>query len=395
MIIRLSILLSISVVLVAIVTGGLIDDASVRTPGRLRLVGLAPQIEHQTPRRALDLLETDQGRLLALDVSRTEAIDMVSGTPWTDLWGDYRLVGRWRQCAGANHSRVLQACGLAKIAYPSGRVLERVPLEVFPIAPPCWMNGPSETVLFVGGDTALYRYRFDNARTRAPNEEPLVRLRWEATPPGAGAPQIRDVHQDPSMPEDLVLVSLAVRRHAPGNNRFQPTRIWWLRLDQDRAAIVDHGPITSEDGSLMAHHRHPSLHRQPDGSIALTYLERFERNGRSNLRLARVASAGTLESPRLLPGTDQVLALNCLTSPTGFSSDGRWITGLTGPARNPQVFRVPTDPDLIAALRWLPGFAPVSIGSRDADETRARSSRGLTMARPQPSDFHSSSDSFR
>lgn len=89
----------------------------------------------------------------------------------------------------ASQAAVDGRCGLARISYPDGEILDQVSLEVVPLSSPCWLEGTSARVVFGAADGKLYRLAFESAipKTGETRAEPVPDLiHWKDAPPSRG-----------------------------------------------------------------------------------------------------------------------------------------------------------------------------------------------------------------
>ncbi len=259
-----------------------------------------------------------------------ELIEYASFSPWRDEAGRYQVVGRWSWDFRTESPD--NSYGLARMTFPDGEVLDHIETEVVPVSAPCWYPGTQARVLFAAGDGKLYRCAFEpsdvpNAQTDGAENQPRA-LVWDCPPPGEDGVYLTDPYW-PSEPGMRNIIFVGVRiapatslaRRVPG-----PTRIWWLRLSEDGASIIEAGQLVGENvDGLDVTERCPILGQLPAGRPVLAY---FRKNSLQPLSLHMVEIEMDLERhcPRTVAGSGATLAENCLASPPVFSTDGRWLS---------------------------------------------------------------------
>ena len=330
-----------------------------RTPRSLTVSGLLRRFHSDGPSR-IDLVDAEAGVLRSLPLPAGELIDLASGSPWADPTGQLHVVGRWSRTGEVG----LEDTGIARIAYPSGRVLDRVAIDVMPVSPPCWASGTRARVFFVAGDGALYRYDFEDAdgRPTAGAADGLVRLRWNVEPPGVGTPMILDVARPEAgvLNDDLVLASICPRtdaRHALDKSapkHYLDSEIWWLRLGGDDGAVVGCGPVTTADPAGFDVRRHrPALALGGDGVLRMAYLSNPSGNPGNDLRIAPVAIEPESGTPRMEGSAGTLLHTDCFNDTPAFASDGAEVLCLSRRGGAPTLHRAPVGPPTTASLAVL------------------------------------------
>ena len=313
----------------------------------------------------IDLVDAKARACRSLPLPDGERIDLALGSPWLDPTGQSHVVGRW-----SRHDEVgLEEAGIARIAYPSGRVLDRVALEILPVSPPCWASGTRARVVFVAGDGALYRYDFedDDGRPTAGSADGLARLRWDVDPPGVGIPMILDVARPEAgvLDDDLVLASICPRIDARwvsntgAKVHYLDSEIWWLRLAEGDGAIIDCGPVTTTDPAGVDLKRHrPALALGADGLLRMAYLSNRSGSPSNDLRIAHVAIDPRTGTPRMVGSSGTLLRDDCPNDTPAFASDGDEVLTLNRRGGTPTLHRTPIGPPSparLAALATIPG----------------------------------------
>ncbi|HEY2157494.1 MAG TPA: hypothetical protein VGH33_17840, partial [Isosphaeraceae bacterium] len=267
-------------------------------------------------------------------------------SPWRDENGRCQVVGRWSW--GFRTEAADTSLGLARMTFPDGEVLDHVETEVVPVSAPCWYPGTRARVLFAAGDGKLYQYAFEpsgapdavsNGAETRPRE-----LTWSCPLPVENGVYLTDPcwPSDPRM-RNIVLVGLRATAAPVNAGRMAgPTQIWWLRLSDNGASIVEAGRLLGEttDGPEVTE-RCPILGQSASGRPVLAYLHRLPSQSLS-LYVVDIEMDLERNCPRTVVGSGAKLAENCLASPPVFSKDGRWlnIVQLTDGARNLRKIRL-------------------------------------------------------
>jgi hypothetical protein len=273
-------------------------------------------------------LAKDDGRELPFQLPSDERLDYSSQSPWRDDQGRSQVVGRWTRRSGASEGD--SEFGMARVSFPDGEVIDRVPTNVVPLSSPCWYPGTRARVLFAGGDGQLYDYAFESPSLSGSDPSPAYesprQLRWTCDRPGGDGLFLSDPHwpTDPRLSR-VVFVSLRFKTRSSGHSAFNFSEIWWLRLSEDGTAIeeakrlLDPGP-----GSAGFEERCPTIGQSPDGTLALAYL-RKDRARYWELRKVKISLEGTDRRPVASQGLGQKLADGCQPCAPAFLKDGRHI----------------------------------------------------------------------
>jgi hypothetical protein len=313
-----------------------------------------------TPPGETRFLDAETGRFCRITVPEGDRLDYGTCSPWQDEEGESQVVGRWSRRTPGGAESLAEEFGLARYSVPSGRVLDRVPLEVVPAGHPCWFPGTAARVLYAGTDGRLYRLSFEGpgaaggAGGDPPRPQPID---WRCPAPG-----IKQMVRDPVWPTDprlggRLIVTLSYRPSA-AELALTPGRLWWLRLSDDGAAVVDAGPLTETEPAAgqrplgRAEERFPNLAVTPDGALTLAYLWQRERTGVWDLRLARVAIDSETGDPMVPPEGVRTVAGGHLSELPPFSADGRYVYAVLdrdAATRAAKVVPFPTAPSPTAA----------------------------------------------
>jgi len=217
-----------------------------------------------------------------------DILDFASCSPWVDDLGRRQVVGRWSNRTWRGTNTVMNEFGLGRFSFPDGRILDRIPSEVCPKGPPCWVPGMPARVVFAAGDGQLYRFDFESDDPTAPPTEASApaaskptALTWGCPKPEGGSVLINDLSWpgDARMGGRLVAAMRVLDRRDGANRRFSTTRLWWLQLDHSATRIVGIGPLVEHDlaGPSEANfdERSPIVQALPDGSLGLAYTRRI------------------------------------------------------------------------------------------------------------------------
>lgn len=317
------------------------------TPPRYEVInGFALHYWPEAPK----FLDTRTGQLREFRLPKGDRFEYAACSPWEDEQGECQVVGRWmREVSSASgpSDRLFEAFGLARYELPSGRVLNRIPVEVVPATHPCWFPDTTARLIFGAGDGQLYLLDFDQSDRDGVGENPVPQpIAWGCKPPGRKV-MVRDPvwSADPRLGGRLI-VSIQFRRDGADED-LTPGRLWWLTLTSDGKEIVAAGPLT--DPELGPHRpdrveeRYPNLTKTPDGDLAIAYLTRVPRSPRWALRLAPVAAEATAEPPVVRSESARTVADDHVSALPPFSADGRWLYGLLPSEGANRVVRFSTD----------------------------------------------------
>ncbi len=285
-------------------------------------------------------LDPETGRYSRMTLPDGDSLLFAQATPWRDDRGRSQVVGRWMGRDGRHGDA--RGFGLARYSYPSGAVLDRIPVEVAPAAAPTWFPDLSARLIYAGTDGQLYRIAFEDEAGRPAGRDEVMRpvpLSWQCTPPG-----VDRVHlEDPSfmtVPGLRGRLVVALRRQAdlPDGRVFFPSEIWWLELNPRATAIVAAGRLTVPAGETDplggVEERMPSIAATPDGTPVLAYLSRPKGRHDWQIRLAPVTTDPETRSPRAAAADSLLIAESSAAVAPTFSSDGLWLNGVILPERS-------------------------------------------------------------
>ncbi len=125
----------------------------------------------------------------------------------------------------------------------------------------------------------------------------------------------------------LLLAAVRQCPAGPGAQAYDPSQLWWLRLNRTGTTVVAAGPLTDPGTAPMEEQvcRYPILAAGSDGRLEIAYLGRRSDEMGWRLRVATVTIDPATDAPRPLTEPGRVLADDCSPSPLGVSRDGRWI----------------------------------------------------------------------
>ncbi|QDV32751.1 hypothetical protein [Tautonia plasticadhaerens] len=357
--IRIASIVGTLLVMFAIGLGRISPGPEGRSVAPALVVGVAPRFPGPKAGE-LRLLDIAEGAIRSVPIGSSDRIDLAVGSPWVDPWDQAHVVGRW---ASTDPDGNLRGAGLARLAYPSGRILDQISLDRCPTTAPCWGSGTSSRVLYVSGDGSMYRYDFE-ASAGEPGYEGqagLHRVEWGPGVAGGDQPVLLDIGRpEGCLPPDMLLATAISRVPEEGEARGERSQIWWLRLDPDERTIVSCGQVTSKDPSARdVGRRRPALGRRPDGSLWLAYLSWNGMPDRMTLRLAPARLDERTGGP-VAVGPGIPLARNCLSNPLNFTGGGTRLVCLTYEDEQPTALRITLDetpsPTALAVAGTYAGF---------------------------------------
>jgi hypothetical protein len=282
------------------------------------------------------VLDPETGAAGPCTLPDSEGLDLLGFSPWRDANGQSHLVALDRHGEGeptGDEDRDASFL-LTRYTYPAGQVLGRVPLGVLPGGPACWLPDRSDRILFVGADWRLYCQDLrEGPRGRSPAPVPPRPLRWQGRSP-SGVPAR---FQDACWPAASVLGGRLLVSAYPGQDAPTPgrgPRLWWLRVDPDRATIKAAGRLIVGDGDggqALEHEeeRTPCVGTASDGTPLLAYLARTHGGSTWDLYVAPITSTAPNRAPRVLHAARRKLAEGCLGTTLAFSADGRTVLAST------------------------------------------------------------------
>jgi hypothetical protein len=231
---------------------------------------------------------------------------------------------------GDGDERADGAFALTRYTYPAGQILDQVPVDLVPWGQVCWFPDRSDRILFANGDFSLYCYDFrarEGQRGPARSVRPRP-LRWQCDSPGFGRVQF----QDPCWPGSPELGGRLIVSAFVGDGPSGPypgPRLWWLKVDPDRATILAAGRLIVSDGDAPAladeEERMPCVHTTRDGTTLLAYLSRPNQHARQELWVASITVEKSSRGPQVLRSARRKVAGDCVAVALAFAPDGRTI----------------------------------------------------------------------
>jgi hypothetical protein len=307
------------------------------------------------------LLDRRTGVTERLPLSNNEVFEHISCSPWVDADGESQLVGCLVERQGAGSRSTLNEIGLGRITYPGGRVVDQVSSPVVPSGPPCWMPGTDAKILFAGGDGVIYRFDFEDAHSTDPSKKKPVPVVWRVKDK-TGKLLPAGMFSDLSWPSERRLrgrLLVALRRHENRvkNARVYPSEIWWLMLDDEGKSIIAASRLTkptAEAGGLIpadsegpvetVEEACPVIGTSASGDPVLAYLTKRPKEYGWRLQIVALEVDRKTLAPKVVEGTERVLADGCFHTPPVFSTDGRWIACVRGrEAMIPRIDRLQLD----------------------------------------------------
>lgn len=291
-------------------------------------------------------LDPDTGRYVNMELGKSNMLLYGTSTPWRQDGEEVQVAGLWMGRDAETVARGFPEFGIIRCAFPSGRLIDEIPLEIFPIGNVCWFPEPPGRVLFAGTNGKLYRGIFPGESAAPPPDadedaEPALGahvnvLSWACDPPAGGTVRMADPFwpTDPRM-KDRILVSLSYRLGSGREAKYTRPKIWWLQLDDQGTTIKAAGPLVAgnenevgEEGGPVDEERLPSVAATPDGGLALAYLARDTNQFHWNLRLAPIALDAESGRPSVRPSESVRIAENVAIALPAFSTDGAWVYGI-------------------------------------------------------------------
>lgn len=288
---------------------------------------------HQNPQ----WFDANSGRIEAVRVPAGDVVEASSLAPWVDGRGEGQFVGRWSVRSRPGPMSMCSDFGLARYAYPSGRLIDHISSDVMPVVPPAWYPGTRARILFAAGNGRLYHFAFEGpdpgpggAERSGPDARPTPVV-WGCDSPGVGDPYITDVlwGDDPRL-GGCALVTLRARvTQADGQLGFDRSQIWWLRFNDSGTTVSEVGPLFAGDGAGR-NERSPSLATLPDGRLVGSFLTQPEGSRSWRLNVGEVRTNPATRAPEFSPATIRQFAEPVQPSVNLFSADGRHLAAVVG-----------------------------------------------------------------
>lgn len=258
--------------------------------------------------------------------------------PWRDPNGDLVAAGRWVEVGDGPF------CGLGIFRVSDSAVISLVATDVLPIGLPCWVPGESRIFLFSGGDGRLHRCRIPaqgdeggiaDTTDIVPGKPASVPVSWKVNPPGNGEVILTDPvwSLEPKL-RKFVIVALNLQSKAGRGSVFQPSRLWWLEMNDEADTILSAGPLTGSACDAADDDNHaelyPNIASGPGGETQLVYLMRHGSENSLRLQSARLGFDLGSGQPRLESGSCQpgTLSEGLQKAPLLISVDGGRVFGL-------------------------------------------------------------------
>ena len=285
----------------------------------------------ESDRTTTRVLDKSTGQVQSLALPDGQRLRAVSFSDWVDADGQHELVGTWSKIGGSGEHTVCEGTGLARIAFPSGRILDQVnTLAMMPSSPPCWYPGQTARVLYAGGDGRLYQFAFesDDETRHAEGERSPVPITWGDVPAARGSVWVFDVYwpKDPRFGGRL-FASITVDTKPRAEKTLGPARIWWLQLSADGMQVEAGGPLgvddSPEDHPLEQRFARATTLR--DGGAALAYQRRLPGERATEVRVVRLEMDHRGGELALRVGQSVRIAVDCKPVPAEFTPDGNAV----------------------------------------------------------------------
>jgi hypothetical protein len=291
------------------------------------------------------LLDQRNGQIKALPFPAQEDWSLISVSPWRDKDGNLEAAGRW-VCRGNGPQ---EFCGIGRLTLADSTVKKRVTLDALPIGRPCWVYGRPGEILFPAGDGQLYRCKIggetgedaaDNSQGRPPINEGTVgkarAVTWATATPDLAAAYLNDPSglSEPRL-SHLLFVSLSLKETRGGRQVMQPSKLWWLALNDEGDAIVNAGRLTEprpeEPRNDTVVERLPSVVTRAGGDINLVYLTKNLSQKLWQLHSAKLEIDAESARPRMRSRTgSKLLATGVAASSLVVSADGEYVFAIDG-----------------------------------------------------------------
>jgi hypothetical protein len=299
-----------------------------------------------------NLIDRATGAIVRVDVPAEDVLDYPACSPWQDEAGRFQIVCRWMQRSGRAEAHLPQEFGLARFTFPEVGPIDRVVLDVLPVAEPCWVPGRSPQILFIAGDGQIYRYGFGHGQAAGARPGPgseaeparARRISWQTKMPGTGTVHFRDLIH-PATPQlgGRLIASIWYLADVRATTRFVGSQLWWFELSDDGSTITAAGRLTppeaeagagagSDDNSEGAgpseEERLPSVAVTADGGLTLAYLHRMREQGLWELRTAPLVVDPATGRLRVRREEIRNVTQSCVATAPAFSLDGRAVYGV-------------------------------------------------------------------
>jgi hypothetical protein len=286
-----------------------------------------------------DLIDQSSGQCTPIRLPEEEQWSCLSVSPWRDPGGELVAVGRWV------HRQAGPFCGLGVFRVSDSAVLSRVATEILPTGRPCWVPGQPGTFLFPGGDGRLHRCRLPAQGDEGGIAETTegvagattsLPVTWKVKAPGLGETFLTDPVWSPEPKlRKFIIVALSLQVKVGRRSVFQPSRLWWLEINDEVDTILSAGPLTGppchEAGvDQNSSERYPNIAIGTGGEIHLVYLMQHGLENPLWLHSARLQLDPGSGRPRLEggPRESRTLGEEFEKAPLLVSADGRSVFGM-------------------------------------------------------------------
>ncbi len=258
----------------------------------------------------------------------TDTLQLASLSPWKDESGEWQAVGFWSRRTGTKDNWTMSTSALARISFPSGRLINRIETDVLPSSKPTWSPGTEARVIFAGSNGGLYSVSFDRdgENSLSNKDRDPVRLSWMVE--GIHAENL--VLSEPSWPTDIrmggkLLVSMVSIGRFQGKT-LDSQGIWWLQLDPSGTAIVDAGritPPTAQSNEMIE--MSPVVESTPEGQLLLSYVTRSLGEAIFKLNVVPIEFDPESGNPVVAANEGRTICQELRPEGPTFSSDMRWV----------------------------------------------------------------------
>ena len=295
----------------------------------------------------LNFLDISNGDLCSVKLPDGNALDYASSSHWVDERGEYQVAGRWTKYGRSGECWVVEDVGIARMAMPSGRLINQSSVDPVPASRPCWYPGTASRVLYAVGNGGLYQVDF-NAGGSGHEDDLEFAVDDYANPTTAGVarpipwtcelPGSQLMIMDPFWSNDprlggRLIASVSYWNGNPAKS-LVPSRLWWLKLNAEGTEIVAAEPLEKEgapegSGARAGQARYPAIATKASGELTLAYLwQDLESRGTWELRLESLGFDSKTREPRVNAGLPKRIASEHLPVVPQFSLDGGSIYGI-------------------------------------------------------------------
>jgi hypothetical protein len=279
------------------------------------------------------VLDAEGGRLSVLNLPNGESLEWGAFSPWVGSGGEWQVVGRWLATRAVGGGRALTGSGLARVAYPSGRVLERVTSAPLPISPPSWDPSGAPRVLYAATDGRLALCTF--RASGGPDITPVV---WRTPPRSLGRFRFEAVAWPSARPLQGYVIATVLPEEPRGG--YGPSRLWWLRLSRDGTTVLGSGPLVARtpDAAGATDESTPSVAARGETCL-LAYQRRRDEDAPAELVVAPVRVDDRTDAPAVAPEECRALGNVVARVPAAFAPGATSVYALEGRAGADPVVR--------------------------------------------------------